>query len=208
MSLQPFTVHTGVAAPFLQANIDTDAIIPSQEMKLVSKQGLGEGLFAAWRYKLPGSREPNPDFILNQDAYRNTSILLGGSNFGCGSSREHAVWALAEYGIRTIIAPGFGSIFYNNCIGNGVLPVVLPEAAIQALASACETNPQHQQITVDLDKLRVTSPDGSEFEFQIEANARIMLLNGLDTIGATERHAAEIDTFETADRKLRSWAYL
>ena len=208
MSLQPFKVHTGVAAPFLQANIDTDAIIPSQEMKLVSKQGLGEGLFAAWRYKLPGSREPNPDFILNQDAYRNTSILLGGSNFGCGSSREHAVWALAEYGIRTIIAPGFGSIFYNNCIGNGVLPVVLPEAAIQALASACETNPQHQQITVDLDKLRVTSPDGSEFEFQIEANARIMLLNGLDTIGATERHAAEIDTFETADRKLRSWAYL
>ena len=208
MSLQPFTVHTGVAAPFLQANIDTDAIIPSQEMKLVSKQGLGEGLFAAWRYKLPGSREPNPDFILNQDAYRNTSILLGGSNFGCGSSREHAVWALAEYGIRTIIAPGFGSIFYNNCIGNGVLPVVLPEAAIQALASACETNPQHQQITVDLDKLRVTSPDGSEFEFQIEANARIMLLNGLDTIGATERHAPEIDTVKTADRKLRSWAYL
>lgn len=208
MSLQPFTVHTGVAAPFLQANIDTDAIIPSQEMKLVSKQGLGEGLFAAWRYKLPGSREPNPDFILNQDAYRNTSILLGGSNFGCGSSREHAVWALAEYGIRTIIAPGFGSIFYNNCIGNGVLPVVLPEAAIQALASACETNPQHQQITVDLDKLRVTSPDGSEFEFQIEANARIMLLNGLDTIGATERYAAQIDAFEEADRTNRNWAYL
>jgi 3-isopropylmalate/(R)-2-methylmalate dehydratase small subunit len=208
MSLQPFTVHTGVAAPFLQANIDTDAIIPSQEMKLVSKQGLGEGLFAAWRYKLPGGREPNPDFILNQDAYRNTSILLGGSNFGCGSSREHAVWALAEYGIRTIIAPGFGSIFYNNCIGNGVLPVVLPEAAIQALASACETNPQHQQITVDLDKLRVTSPDGSEFEFQIEANARIMLLNGLDTIGATERYAAQIDAFEEADRTNRNWAYL
>ncbi len=208
MSLQPFTVHTGVAAPFLQANIDTDAIIPSQEMKLVSKQGLGEGLFAAWRYKLPGSREPNPDFILNQDAYRNTSILLGGSNFGCGSSREHAVWALAEYGIRTIIASGFGSIFYNNCIGNGVLPVVLPEATIQALASACETNPQHQQITVDLDKLRVTSPDGSEFEFQIEANARIMLLNGLDTIGATERYAAQIDAFEEADRTNRNWAYL
>lgn len=208
MSLQPFTVHTGVAAPFLQANIDTDAIIPSQEMKLVSKQGLGEGLFAAWRYKLPGSREPNPDFILNQDAYRNTSILLGGSNFGCGSSREHAVWALAEYGIRTIIAPGFGSIFYNNCIGNGVLPVVLPEATIQALASACETNPQHQRITVDLDKLRVTSPDGSEFEFQIEANARIMLLNGLDTIGATERYAAQIDAFEEADRTNRNWAYL
>ncbi len=208
MSLQPFTVHTGVAAPFLQANIDTDAIIPSREMKLVSKQGLGEGLFAAWRYKLPGSREPNPDFILNQDAYRNTSILLGGSNFGCGSSREHAVWALSEYGIRAIIAPGFGSIFYNNCIGNGVLPVVLPEAAIQALASACETDPQYQQITVDLENLCVTSPDGSQFAFQVEANARKMLLNGLDTIGATELHAAKIDAFESADRKQRSWAYL
>lgn len=208
MSLQPFTVHTGVAAPFLQANIDTDAIIPSQEMKLVSKQGLGEGLFAAWRYKLPGSREPNPDFILNRDAYGNTSILLGGSNFGCGSSREHAVWALAEYGIRTIIAPGFGSIFYNNCIGNGVLPVVLPEAAIQALASACEENPQLQQITVDLENLRVISPEGTEFTFQIEANARKMLLNGLDTIGATEQHAEQIDAFETADLERRSWAYL
>lgn len=208
MSLQPFTVHTGVAAPFLQANIDTDAIIPSQEMKLVSKQGLGEGLFAAWRYKLPGSREPNPDFILNQDAYRNTSILLGGSNFGCGSSREHAVWALAEYGIRTIIAPGFGSIFYNNCIGNGVLPVVLPETDIQALAKACESDPQQQRITVDLKKLCVTSPDGTEFEFQIEANARIMLMNGLDTIGATEQHSNQIDAFETTDRKVRGWAYL
>ena len=208
MSLQPFTVHTGVAAPFLQSNIDTDAIIPSREMKLVSKHGLGEGLFAAWRYKLPGSRDPNPDFILNQPAYRNTSILLGGSNFGCGSSREHAVWALAEYGIRTIIAPGFGSIFYNNCISNGVLPVVLPEAAIQSLASACQADPQSEQITVDLKNLRVTSPDGSSFEFQIPANAQEMLLKGLDSIGATLQHEKQIDAFEEADRTTRNWAYL
>ncbi len=208
MSIEPFTVHTGVAAPMLQANIDTDAIIPSREMKLVSKQGLGEGLFAAWRYKLPGSREINPDFILNTPPYENTTILLGGPNFGCGSSREHAVWALAEYGIRAIIAPGFGSIFYNNCIGNGLLPVVLSEATIRRLAQAIEASPQQQQLRVDLQQQQVCTPQGDCFAFTIEKDARDMLLNGLDRIGATLQYQTQIDAFEKEDRKRRSWAYL
>lgn len=208
MSLKPFTKHTGVAAALLQANIDTDAIIPSREMKLVSKKGLGEGLFAAWRYKLPGSREINPDFLLNKPEQAGTSILLGGANFGCGSSREHAVWALAEYGIRCIIAPGFGSIFYNNCIGNGLLPVTLPEDDIEHLAQSIAANPRTQRITVDLKALRVISPDGKEFSFTIENDARELLLKGLDQIGATLQFKTQIDEFEAADQCRRGWAYL
>ncbi|MBB3047044.1 3-isopropylmalate/(R)-2-methylmalate dehydratase small subunit [Litorivivens lipolytica] len=208
MSLQPFTHHKGIAAPLLQANIDTDAIIPSREMKLVSKKGLGEGLFAAWRYKLPGSREINPDFILNQPAYNNTSILLGGPNFGCGSSREHAVWALVEYGIRAIIAPGFGSIFYNNCIANGLLPIVLAESAVSSLAETCKSAPQRDRIAIDLHNQSVTSPRGEVFTFEIAPDARDMLLNGLDSIGATLQKTAAIDAFEEKDRTRRSWAYL
>lgn len=204
----PIVRHSGVAAPLLQANIDTDVIIPSREMKIVSKEGLGEGLFANWRYTLPGGREANPDFILNQTAYRNTSILLCGNNFGCGSSREHAVWALREYGIRVLIAPSFGAIFYNNCINNGLLPVVLDEDAIREIAAACTDNPQTQQPLINLEEQSVTLPKGSQYEFSIEAAAKHMLINGLDQIGLSLQHAADIEAFEAGDRDQRGWAYL
>ena len=133
--MDKFERHTGVAAAMLRGNVDTDAIIPSREMKRVSKDGLGEGLFAGWRYLEQGGREPNPDFVLNQPAYEETSILFSGPNFGCGSSREHAVWALAEFGIRAIIAPGFGAIFANNCVRNGLLPLVLEDVLVSEIAA-------------------------------------------------------------------------
>ena len=129
--MEKFTTLTAIAAPLLRINIDTDAIIPSREMKRVSKDGLAEGLFAGWRYQTPGSREENPDFILNQAPYRQARILLSGINFGCGSSREHAVWALHEWGIRAVIAPSFGSIFQGNCVRNGIVPVVLDNAIVE-----------------------------------------------------------------------------
>lgn len=208
MSNTPIIEHRGIAAPLLQANIDTDVIIPSREMKIVSKEGLGEGLFANWRYTLPGGREPNPNFILNQSAYRNTSILLCGSNFGCGSSREHAVWALREYGIRVIIAPSFGAIFNNNCINNGLLPIVLGEEAIRHIDAECRTNPQEQQLLINLQEQSVRLPSSKRYAFSIEAAAKHMLLNGLDQIGLSLQHAADIESFETEDRQQRAWAYL
>ena len=145
---EKFEQHRGVAAPMVQANIDTDAIIPSREMKRVSKQGLGEGLFAGWRYSEVGGREPNPDFVLNRPEYRGCSILLAGPNFGCGSSREHAVWALKEFGIRAILAPSFGAIFANNCIRNGLLPLVIDEAVIAAIAPWVEADPVVNQLQI------------------------------------------------------------
>ena len=204
----PIVEHRGVAAPLLQANIDTDVIIPSREMKIVSKEGLGEGLFANWRYTLPGGHEANPDFILNQEAYRNTSILLCGNNFGCGSSREHAVWALREYGIRVIIAPSFGAIFHTNCINNGLLPITLDEDAIRDIAAACADDPQSQQLLVNLEQQSVSVPDGQVYAFSIEVAARHMLMNGLDQIGLSLQNAAYIEAFEASDRDQRGWAYL
>lgn len=206
--MKPIVEHRGVVAALLQANIDTDVIIPSREMKIVSKEGLGEGLFANWRYTLPGGREPNPDFILNQAAYRNTSILVCGNNFGCGSSREHAVWALREYGIRVIIAPSFGAIFYNNCINNGLLPIAIDEDAFKDIATFCGIDPQNRQVLVDLKRQLVSLPNGTSFEFSIETAAKHMLLNGLDQIGLSLQHTTDIEAFESADRRQRSWAYL
>lgn len=205
--MKAFTQHTGVAAALLRVNIDTDAIIPSREMKTVTKRGLAPGLFAGWRYQKPGSRELNPDFILNQPAYANTSIILAGANFGCGSSREHAVWALAEYGIRAIIAPSFGVIFYNNCIRNGILPIVLDEATIQELANTCASDPEQQQITIDLTRKQLSTPDSETINFNIENGHREMLLNGLDAIGMTELQMLLIDEFIALDRDKRNWAY-
>jgi len=205
--MEAFQVHRGVAAPLLRNNIDTDAIIPSREMKRVSKQGLGEGLFAAWRYTLPGGREPNPDFVLNHADYAGTSILLGGLNFGCGSSREHAVWALKEFGIRAVIAPSFGSIFYSNCIRNGILPVVLDETKLSELAAAVEAEPQSAQIEIDLPKQEVLSPDGIRYGFELDSGHKRMLLEGLDGIALTLQHAADIDAFESKDRAARPWIY-
>lgn len=205
--MQAFTNHSGIAAPLLQPNIDTDAIIPSREMKLVSKQGLGEGLFASWRYSLPGGREPNKAFILNKPDYQACSIILAGSNFGCGSSREHAVWALAEFGIRCVVAPSFGSIFFNNCIANGLLPIVLAESTIEKIAKWVCIAPQRNVIIVDLIKQKLLWANHSE-SFAIDSSAKEMLSKGLDRIDVTLNRAKDIDQFEQLDRQRRPWVYL
>lgn len=195
---EPFTTLTSIAAPLLRDNVDTDAIIPSREMKSTGKTGLAGGLFAGWRY-LDADRTPNPDFVLNQPDYRDAALLLGGRNFGCGSSREHAVWALAEYGIRCIIAESFAPIFQSNCVRNGIVPVVLPGDVIALLAG--------QQLRVDLAAQTISSSGGA-WPFDIEGEARAMLLEGLDAIDLTLKHGAAIAAFHAHDRGLRPWVYL
>jgi len=206
--MRKFDVLTGVAAPLLRANVDTDAIIPSREMKSVSKQGLAEGLFAGWRYTTVGGREPDPGFVLNQPAYAGASILLAGDNFGCGSSREHAVWALAEYGIRVVVAPSFAPIFHGNCVRNGILPVRLDAASIARLAAAVVPDPRHRTVTVDLQQQRITAPDGLEFPFRIAPEEREMLLEGLDAIDLTLKLREAVAAFHARDRERRPWIYL
>ncbi len=206
--MEKFTRITAVAAPLLRINIDTDAIIPSREMKTVGKTGLAAGLFAGWRYKAPGSREEDPAFVLNRGAYRQARILLAGTNFGCGSSREHAVWALHEWGIRAVIAPGFGAIFAGNCVRNGILPVVLDNAAVESLAQQVEADPASRLLTVDLVDCAVTAPDGSRHPFSIAAADREMLLEGLDGIALTMKRDDEILAFQGRDRLRRPWIYL
>jgi 3-isopropylmalate/(R)-2-methylmalate dehydratase small subunit len=206
--MQRFERLTAVAAPLIRANVDTDAIIPSREMRSVAKIGLADGLFAGWRYLQIGGREPNPEFVLNQPAYAGTQILLSGENFGCGSSREHAVWALLEYGIRAVIAPTFAPIFLANCVRNGILPVRLPAPVIAAVAADVSVNPAARRLTVDLATQRVVSPDGSIYEFKIEPEAREMLLEGLDAIDLTLQSRDDIAAFESRDRTLRPWIYL
>ena len=206
--MQRFERLTAVTAPLLRANVDTDAIIPSREMRSVAKSGLADGLFAGWRYLQIGGREPNPEFVLNQPAYAGTQILLSGENFGCGSSREHAVWALLEYGIRAVIAPTFAPIFLANCVRNGILPVRLPASVIAAVAADVSVNPAARRVTVDLATQRVVSPDGSIYEFKIEPEAREMLLEGLDAIDLTLQSRDDIAAFESRDRTLRPWIYL
>ncbi len=208
--MKAFTRHSGIAAPLLRINIDTDAIIPSTEMKRVSKQGLGEGLFAGWRYLYESNERQgeNPAFILNRPDYVGASILLTGNNFGCGSSREHAVWALCEYGFRAIIAPSFGAIFYNNAVRNGLLPIKLPEENIAALAEYCMESPPANRIHINLVDTTVSSNAGDEFHFDIEAVHKEMLLQGLDAIDMSLKHSKAIEGFQAQDRKQRSWAYL
>jgi len=206
--MRPFDVLTAVAAPLLRANVDTDAIIPSREMKSVAKHGLADGLFAGWRYTTIGGRDPDPRFVLNQPAYAGTQILLTGENFGCGSSREHAAWALLEYGIRAVIAPSFAPIFHGNCVRNGILPVRLDGASVGQLAAAVAPDPQERRLTVDLVQQRVTAPGGLEFAFEIEREEREMLLEGLDAIDLTLKHRAAIEAFRARDRERRPWIYL
>lgn len=206
--MQALERHEGVAAALIRNNVDTDAIIPSREMKRVSKVGLGEGLFAHWRYRDAQTREPDPDFILNQPQQAGTSILLAGSNFGCGSSREHAVWALLEYGIRCIIAPSFGAIFYSNCVRNGILPLVLEAEVIARLAALTASDPQRQRLSVDLRAQTLVAPDGQTYAFEIDGGHKRMLCEGLDAIAVTLEQADRIDAFETEDRRRRPWIYL
>ncbi|NDA43074.1 MAG: 3-isopropylmalate dehydratase small subunit [Gammaproteobacteria bacterium] len=206
--MDPVRVLTAVAAPIIRANVDTDIIIPSREMKSVSKTGLAAGLFAGWRYTAIGGRDPNPEFVLNQASYADTRILLGGENFGCGSSREHAVWALHEYGIRAVIAPSFAPIFFGNCVRNGIVPVVLPAAAIAALAAFVQADPQAHRLTVDLERCEVRAATLQAHPFRIEVEARDMLLEGLDAIDLTLKNRAEIEAFLAHDQALRPWIYL
>jgi len=174
----------------------------------VSKEGLAEGLFAGWRYLSPGGREEDPGFVLNREPYRRARILLSGVNFGCGSSREHAVWALHEWGIRSIIAPSFGSIFQGNCVRNGIVPVVLGNGVVESLARQVEADPAGNQVTVDLENLVVTAPDGTRHPFPLPDADREMLLEGLDSIAVTLKRDAEILAFRDRDRVQRPWIYL
>lgn len=186
----------GVAAPLIRDNIDTDAIIPSREITGIGKTGLSDGLFAGWRYT--EGRTPDPAFVLNQPAYARAPILLGGTNFGCGSSREHAVWALHDYGVRAVIAPSFAPIFENNCVRNGIIPVVLPAATIAAL---------DEQVAIDLIAQTVISGRVTAI-FPIDPQARAMLAEGLDAIDLTFRNRDAIAAFHAADRVSRPWIYL
>lgn len=206
--MRRFDVLTAVAAPLLRANVDTDAIIPSREMRSVSKSGLADGLFAGWRYAGIGSREPDSSFVLNRPEFAGAGILLSGGNFGCGSSREHAVWALLEFGIRAVIAPSFAPIFRGNCVRNGLLPVQLDEHSIARLVEVIGPDPQLRPLTVDLVRQRVSAPGGVGFRFDIEPEARETLLEGLDAIELTLRHRSTIEAFLERDRLRRPWIYL
>ena len=197
--MTPFTTLTSAAVPILLDNIDTDTIIPSREMKTTGRTGLADGLFAPWRYTDAATRQPAPDFALNQSQAKAASVLLGGANFGCGSSREHAVWALLEFGIRCIIAPDFAPIFAANCKRNGLLPIALPAQDIAPMA--------WQDIVVDLGAQSVTCASKTH-EFAIDEEAKAMMLEGLDAIDLSLCHLPEIDTWTKADRVDRPWVYL
>lgn len=206
-SVEKFSVITAIAAPLMRVNIDTDIIIPSREMKRVSKKGLSNGLFAGWRYTDIDERIANPEFVLNQPAFLGTQIIIAGENFGCGSSREHAVWALAEYGIRAVIAPSFSAIFYSNCIQNGVLPVVLPADEVSALARQA-VGGSSGIFTIDLLAQQITDPTGQIHAFKISANHRQTLLDGLDPIDRTLTLNASIEDFEKKHYANHAWAKL
>ena len=207
--MTPFTQHRGVALPLLRDNIDTDAIIPSREMRSVSRSGLAAGLFAPWRYLDPDARTPNPEFALNQPEYSGASILLAGDNFGCGSSREHAVWALMESGFRAVIAPSFATIFRNNALRNGLLTVALEQHDLDELVEWVSADPVTHAIKLDLEACTIESnPDQNKRVFSVDPTAREMLLEGLDEIGLTEQSIDLVARFEEQDQALRPWVYL
>jgi len=192
--MEPFVKLTGIAAPMDRVNADTDQIIPKQFLKRIERTGFGQFLFFDWRY-LEDGKTPNPEFELNAPALQGATILVVGKNFGCGSSREHAPWALLDYGFRALIAPSYADIFYNNCFKNGILPVVLPEAQVYDLMGKLQANPG-AEATVDLENLKVTGPDGFEATFTVDPFRRDCLLRGLDDIGLTLQHADDITAFE------------
>jgi 3-isopropylmalate/(R)-2-methylmalate dehydratase small subunit len=203
--MQPFTHLTGVAAPLKRVNVDTDAIIPGAQLLKVAKGGFGQGLFYNWRHQADGSEDP--DFVLNKPPYREAKILLAGHNFACGSSREVAAWALRDWGFRAVIAPSYGAIFYANALKNGLLPVIIPEEDVEALAQEVEESQGRGLVGVDLEARVVTSPSGRTFPFTLAENHRQALLHGLEPIAATLRFKDEIVAFQGADRARRPWAY-
>ena len=210
--MQPFRTLTGLVAPLDRANVDTDVIIPKQFLKSIARSGFGANLFDPWRYRDrgepgvdPATRPLNPDFVLNQPRYRGAQILLARANFGCGSSREHAAWALADYGFRALIAPSFGDIFYSNCCKNGLLPIVLQGTEVDRLFHDAAAFPGFR-LTIDLERQTVATVDGaSAFAFEIEPFRKHCLLNGLDEIGLTLQHADEIGAFEARHLAAQPW---
>ena len=200
--MQPFTTLSGVAAPLPMVNVDTDMIIPKQFLKTIKRTGLGSALFFEMRTRPDGSE--NPDFVLNKPAYKNAKLLIAGANFGCGSSREHAPWALLDFGIRCIIAPSFADIFYNNCFKNGVLPVALPQAEVDRLMQDASLG-ANAIISIDLEKQEIRRPDGSAIHFDIDPFRKQCLLNGWDDIGLTMQHEKDISDFETRRQVSEPW---
>ena len=200
--MDKFTTLTGIAAPMPLVNIDTDMIIPKQFLKTIKRSGLGVNLFDELRYDREGREIP--DFVLNRPAYRDAQILIAGDNFGCGSSREHAPWALLDFGIRCVISTSFADIFFNNCFKNGILPVVLPQEAVDALMRDAEKG-ANARLTVDLAAQTVTGADGTEYAFDIDPFRKHCLMNGLDDIGLTMEKAPAIDSFESAMAQARPW---
>ena len=211
--MQKFTVHTGLVAPMDRENVDTDAIIPKQFLKSIRKTGFGPNLFDAWRYLdagFPGqdatSRKPNPDFVLNQPRYQGASILLARKNFGCGSSREHAPWALDQYGFRVIIAPSYADIFFNNSFKNGLLPIVLPDAQVSQLFAEALAFPGYT-LTVDLERQVIVRAQGEEIAFNVEVFRKYCLVNGFDDIGLTLRQSDKIKSFEAERLATKPWLH-
>lgn len=211
--MQAFTTLTGLAVPLDRANVDTDAIIPKQFLKSIKRSGFGPNAFDEWRYLdhgepgMDNSKRPiNPDFVLNLPRYQGASILLARENFGCGSSREHAPWALEDYGFRAIIAPSFADIFFNNCFKNGMLPIVLKEQEVDLLFQQVQAQ-EGYQLTVDLSGQTVTTPTGESFSFSVDAFRKHCLLNGLDDIGLTMQHQDKIRAFEDQHRQAQPWLF-
>ena len=212
--MEKFTVVNGLVAPMDRADVDTDVIIPKQFLKSIKRTGFGPNLFDVWRYldegwpgKPQSERRPNPDFVLNQPRYRGASILIARKNFGCGSSREHAPWALGEYGFRAVIAPSYADIFFDNCCKNGLLPVVLTESEVDRLFHEVAAFPGFR-LVVDLERQIVTTPDGAAvMRFEIDAFRKYCLVNGLDEVGLTLRHADEIRAFEERRRREQPWLF-
>jgi 3-isopropylmalate/(R)-2-methylmalate dehydratase small subunit len=211
--MEKFTTHTGLVAPLDRENVDTDAIIPKQFLKSIKKTGFGPHLFDAWRFTDIGEpgmdlahRKPNPDFVLNQPMYKNASILLARKNFGCGSSREHAPWALQQYGFKAIIAPSYADIFYNNCFKNGLLPIVLLDFQVDHLFTEAAAHPGFR-LAIDLPAQTVTAPGGKPMRFDIEPSRKESLVNGWDEIGLTLRHSDEIKAYEEKRKQSEPWIF-
>src|SRR5690348_2646856 len=202
--MEKFTTLEGVAAPLRIINIDTDMVIPKQYLKTIKRTGLGKGLFSERRYKDDGSE--NPDFVLNKPAYRKAKILVAGDNFGCGSSREHAPWALMDFGISCVIAPSFADIFYNNCFKNGILPIALPQETVDQLMEDAQKG-ANAVLTIDLESQTISRPDGEKVHFDLDPFRKHCLLNGLDDIGLTEEKNADIGSYEQKARLSRPWQF-
>ncbi len=209
--MEKFTVHKGLVAPMDRENVDTDAIIPKQFLKSIRKTGFGPNLFDEWRYLDVGQpgvpeseRKINPDFVLNQPRYKGASVLIARKNFGCGSSREHAPWAIEQYGFRALIAPSFADIFFNNCFKNGLLPIVLPERQVDELFNEVAAFPGYE-LTIDLDRQVIVKPQGEEIPFEVNAFRKYCLMNGLDDIGLTLRHKDKIAAYEAERLATKPW---